>query len=193
MMSSMIKLTAMLLAGQAVSAATIPSGAVSSSLTPRAAQVCYSGETAVLTCYTAPDNTPQGVTVADVSYVAAYLRSYGKQTKAGRMFTMNAADTPECAEWTLYTRNTVTALAKHISPPGVNSSVLFEDIANTIDGGASATDKQKQAALIGCLTDGGSLGVAYNTTNPAYSTAAYKAAGYVPDGILIKIVNSAGA
>ncbi|KAK3689326.1 hypothetical protein B0T22DRAFT_513615 [Podospora appendiculata] len=190
-MSSMIKITAILLAGQAVAAATLRPVTLSPS--PRAAQTCYSGETATLTCYTAPNNTPQDVTVADITYVAAYLRSYGKQTKAGRMFTMNGADTPDCAEWTLYARNTVTALAKHISPPSVNSSVLFEDIANTIDGGATATDKQKQAAIIGCLTDGGSLGVVYNASSPAYNTAAYKAAGYVPGGILIKIVNSAGA
>lgn len=172
--------TAVLLAGQAA-AASIPTS-------PRAAETCYASETSALLCYTAPNNTPQDVTVADVTYVAAYLRSYGKQTKAGRLFAMNAADTPDCAEWSLYTRNTVTALAKHIST--TNSSVLFEDIANTIDGGASATDAQKQAAIVGCLSKGGSLAVVYNATNPAYKAAAYTAAGYVPAGILIKIVNS---
>ncbi|OIW23585.1 hypothetical protein CONLIGDRAFT_637550 [Coniochaeta ligniaria NRRL 30616] len=177
----MTKIAAVLFAGQ-IAAASIRSS-------PRATQTCYASETKALLCYTAPDNTPQDITVADVTYVAAYLRSYGKQTKAGRLFTMNAADTPDCAEWSLYTRDTVTAIAKHVSA-SANSSVLFEDIANTIDGGASATDPQKKAAIIGCLSDGGSLGVVYNATNPAYNAATYKAAGYVPDGIIIKIVNS---
>ncbi|KAK1763698.1 hypothetical protein QBC33DRAFT_518393 [Phialemonium atrogriseum] len=177
----MTKIAAILLVGRAAAASIQPS--------PRAAQTCYDTETAALLCYTAPDNTPQNVTVADVTYVAAYLRSYGQETWAGRLFTMAAADTPNCDEWTLYARNSVTALAKHIDNK-VDSSVLFEDIANTIDGGPSATDAQKQAAIIGCLSNGGSLGVVFNATNPAYTSTTYTAEGYTPDGIMVKIVNS---
>jgi hypothetical protein len=65
----------------------------------------------------------------------------------------------------------------------VNSSVLFEEIANTIDGGPSATAAQAQAAIIGFLTTGGSLGVTFNATNPAYNTSTYLASGYTPSSI----------
>ncbi|KAI1773230.1 hypothetical protein F4818DRAFT_443584 [Hypoxylon cercidicola] len=140
-------------------------------------------------CYSEPGSVPQDVTVADISYVASYLRAYGAQTKAGRQFTMTAADAPDCAEWTLYAHGTVLALGKHVDS-AVNSSVLFSDIANTIDGGANATPEQQAAALIGCATAGGSLGVVYNATDPQYNTAAYLANGYTPSGILIKIVSS---
>lgn len=40
---------------------------------------CYSGETAARPCYTAPKNTPQGVSADDIKYAATYLRSYGRQ------------------------------------------------------------------------------------------------------------------
>ncbi|KAI2606281.1 uncharacterized protein GGS25DRAFT_382560 [Hypoxylon fragiforme] len=153
---------------------------------PRATQICYDSETADLLCYTAPDNTPQDVAVADVAYIASYLRAYGAQTKAGRLYTMAAADAPDCGEWTIYAHGTAQAIAKHLDNT-VNTSVLFADIANTIDGGASATPEQQAAALIGCGTDGGSFGVVYNASNPAYSASTYPA-GYTPAGILVKIV-----
>lgn len=142
-----------------------------------------------LLCYNEPNGTPQNVTVADVLYVAQYLRAYGGQTQAGRQFTMLAADTPNCEEWTLYQRGSVLALGKHLDPT-VDSSVLFADIANTIDGGASATPEQQMNALIGCAEAGGSFGVVYNASNPQYNTATYLAKGYTPAGILVKIVKS---
>jgi hypothetical protein len=79
--------------------------------------------------------------------------------------------------------------AKHIDP-AVNSSVLFTDIANTIDGGASATASQQAVALVSCGTDGGAEGAAYNSTTAGYNTATYLASGYTPSGILIKVVSS---
>ncbi|KAL6824639.1 hypothetical protein J3E69DRAFT_337167 [Trichoderma sp. SZMC 28015] len=157
-------------------------------VSPRSAQICDDTETGDLLCYTAPDNTPQDVAVADVSYVAAYLRAYGAQTKAGRLYSMSAADAPDCAEWTVYSHGTVQVIAKHIDDT-VDSSVLYADIANTIDGGTGATAAQQAAALIGCGTDGGSLGVVYNASNPAYSASTYPT-GYTPEGILIKIVTT---
>ncbi|KAI0810215.1 hypothetical protein GGR55DRAFT_678809 [Xylaria sp. FL0064] len=153
---------------------------------------CDDTETSQLLCYNEPDGVPQDVTVADVQYVASYLRAYGAQTKAGRQFTMTAADAPDCAEWTLYAHGTVLALAKHLDST-VNSSVLFADIANTIDGGSGATPDQQANALIGCGTSGGSLGVVYNASNPQYLTSSYLASDYTPAGILIKIVSSAGS
>lgn len=90
-------------------------------------------------------------------------------------------------EWSLYSHGTVLATARHIDS-AANSSALFADIANTIDGGVDATDDQKAAALIGCGTAGGSLGVVYNASNPQYNTATYIANNYTPSGLLIKIV-----
>jgi len=116
-------------------------------------------------------------------------RSYGRQTRAGRLLTMNPAPVGTCDEWTLYQHGSVLATAKHINDTA-NSAVLFEDIVTTIDGGPGATDAQKAKAIVGCLSDGGSLGVLVNSTHPAYSSATYVSNGYTPNGILIKIVSS---
>ncbi|KAL7943682.1 hypothetical protein V8C42DRAFT_346607 [Trichoderma barbatum] len=101
---------------------------------------------------------------------------------------MAAADAPDSAEWTVYSHGTVQVLAKHIDNT-VDSSVLYADIATTIDGGVGATPAQQATALNGCGTDGGSLGVVYNASNPAYSASTYLV-GYIPEGILIKIVTT---
>lgn len=153
-------------------------------IVPRAAQVCYSTETTAQLCYTAPNNTPQDVAVADIADSADYLRAYGAETEEGRLFTMLAADGDDCPEWVLYSHGSVLITAKHINS-AVNSSVLFADIATTIDGGAAAT-----AGLIDCGTDGGSEGVLVDATNPAYTTSTYLGGGFTPDGILIKVVAS---
>ena len=100
---------------------------------------------------------------------------------------MNIDDTPGCGEWSLYTRGSVLITAKHVDM-AFNSSVLFEDIATTIDGGPNATPEQQAAALLGCATDGGSLGTIVNATNPAYTSAAYKALSAVSSGLVIKVV-----
>jgi hypothetical protein len=164
---------------------TLVGTAIAAPSSPRAAEICYDGETTDLRCYSAPDNTPQDVTVADVAYIASYLRAYGAQTKAGRLYTMASADAPDCGEWTIYSHGTAQAIAKHIGTS--DTSVLFADIANTIDGGAKANATQQAGALIGCGTLGGSLGVVYNASNPAYLASTYPA-GYTPAGILVKIV-----
>lgn len=153
-------------------------------------EICYENEKPELHCYNGDGDVPQNVTVDDVTYIGKYLRAYGRQTKEGRLFTMTAQGAPDCAEWTLYARKSALALAKHIDS-SKNSSVLFEDIATTIDGGPSAADPDKQKAIIGCLGSGGSLGVLINGANPAYSSDTYKKAGYTPDGILVKIVANA--
>ncbi|KAH7369720.1 hypothetical protein BKA65DRAFT_521737 [Rhexocercosporidium sp. MPI-PUGE-AT-0058] len=165
--SRFITLTAAILAGHAVTA-----------------QLC---ESPTKLCYNAPGSTPQDVDIEDIQFVASYLRSYGAQTRAGRQFVMTAATAPDCAEWSLYSHGTVLATARHINSTA-NSSVLFADIANTIDGGVGATNAQKANALIGCGTDGGSLGVVYNASNAQYNTAAYLANGYTPSGLIVKIV-----
>jgi hypothetical protein len=152
----------------------------------RSSQICYDNEPTNLLCYNPPDGVPQNVATTDVTYIASYLRAYGAQTKAGRLFNMAAADAPDCGEWTVYAHGTALAVAKHVDNT-VNSSVLFADIATTIDGGPKATPAQQAGALIGCGSSGGSLGVQVNISNPAYTASTYPA-GYTPAGILIKIV-----
>lgn len=179
MLSNLINLVPMALFGGAIAAPSPIDPAV---------RVCYATETPSQLCYTAPDNIPQDVLVEDVQFIASYLRSYGAQIRTGRLFNMAAADAPDCGEWLVYAHGTAQAFAKHINNT-VNSSVLFADIATTIDGGVGASEAQIAASLLGCGTDGGSLGVLVNTANPTYSGSTYPA-GYVTDGIIIKIVAS---
>ncbi len=72
------------------------------SLSGRSTETCNNGEGPGLLCYNQGNGTPQNVAVDDVTYIASYLRAYGAQTRAGRLFTMSASDAPDCAEWTLY-------------------------------------------------------------------------------------------
>lgn len=80
---------------------------------------------------------PQDVDEADVTFIAAALRAYGRESRAGRRnstpvhltqtsfqaraltkadpfpteLLMTAADAPDCGEWSLYTRGTAQAVA----------------------------------------------------------------------------------
>ncbi|KAK7432070.1 hypothetical protein QQZ08_001360 [Neonectria magnoliae] len=145
------------------------------------------GEKPTLHCYNGPDDNPQDLTVEDITYIGNYLRAYGLEVEGGRYFTMTAKHAPDCAEWVLFTHGSVIALAKHIDPKK-DSSVLFEDIANTIDGGQQRDEVGP--ALIQCLADGGSAGVIFNGSNSAYEGKEYRENGYTPEGILIKLVNA---
>lgn len=97
---------------------------------------------------------------------------------------MTAATASDCGEWSLFTRGTAQAVAKKIDM-SFDSSVLYEEIANTIDGGVGFI---KRNGLWECGEDGGSYGVQVNSEAAAYTTPAYLAAGYKPAGIIIKIV-----
>jgi hypothetical protein len=180
MFSKLVNLAPLALLGSTVFAAP--------SVQPEArkAQVCYASETPARFCYTPPQGDPQDVLLEDVKFIASYLRSYGAQTRAGRLFNMAAIDAPDCGEWLLYSQGTAQAFAKKIDNT-VNSSVMFADIATTIDGGPNANATLQAASLLGCGTDGGSLGVAVNATHPTYKGSTYPA-GYVTSGIIIKIV-----
>lgn len=155
----------------------------SNRLAPRAC-----GEKADRVCFGVNGGTSQGVTLDDVQYVADYLRFIAEDSPTPALWTMPAPDLG-CAEWTIpIEAGSVLALAKHISPR-VNSSVLYTDIANTIDGGVNASDKEKKESLLGaCGTHGGMVGVKVNKTDPAYSSAEYKKLNAKPEGIIIKIV-----
>ena len=167
---------------------TLAGCAVAYPLMELAPRTCYPTENDEQLCYRAPNGDPQGVDVKDVQFIASYLRAYGAGTRAGRLFSMAAKDTPDCAEWQLYAHGTAQAVAKHVDL-AVDSSVLFADIATTIDGGVNATPAQQAAALVGCGTDGGSQGVAINASSPTYSGPTYPK-GYVTKGIIVKIVAS---
>ncbi|KAI5463677.1 hypothetical protein BGZ63DRAFT_382041 [Mariannaea sp. PMI_226] len=145
------------------------------------------GEPTKLHCYNGPDDSPQDVTIEDITYAGNYLRAYGWEVDGGRFLTMTAKAAPDCAEWTIFPHGSVIVLAKHINPDK-DSSVLYEDVANTIDGGQQRDEVGP--ALIQCLADGGAAGVYFNSSNPAYNTEEYKKSGYTPEGILIKIVNA---
>lgn len=123
-------------------------------------------------CYGADGGTSQELNVEDVEYVTAYVRYIGQSNEGpDAMWTMPSAI--DCEEWQLSVPGaaTVPALAKHTSA-SVNSSVLY-DLANTIDGGANATEQERQVALIGCAEGGGQLGVVADPGNEAYSTEEY--------------------
>lgn len=177
MLPTLANLLPLVLAGRAIA---------SPLLAPR---TCYPTEDSKQLCYHAPNGDPQGVDVNDVQFIASYLRAYGAGTRAGRLFSMAAKDTADCAEWQLYAHGTAQAVAKHIDL-SVDTSVLFADIATTIDGGPNATPEQKAAALLGCGSDGGSQGVTVNASSPTYTGPTYPK-GYVTKGIIIKIVATA--
>ncbi|KAF7551807.1 hypothetical protein G7Z17_g4753 [Cylindrodendrum hubeiense] len=147
---------------------------------------CY-GEKPTLHCYNGPDDTHQDLTVEDITYIADSLRAYGREIEGGRYFTMKAADAPNCAEWQLFNQKSVLALAKHIGSDK-DSSVLFEDIANTIDGGEQ--HDEVGPALIQCLAAGGSAGVIFNASETGYNTDDYIENGYTPEGILVKLISA---
>lgn len=100
---------------------------------------------------------------------------------------MNTSDSADCGEWSLYTHGTVQATAKHLDMK-TNDSVLYEDIATTLDGGPEANATAAAASLLGCGTDGGSMGVLANTSNQVYASKVYKELSAVPEGIFIKVV-----
>ncbi|OIW26604.1 hypothetical protein CONLIGDRAFT_581467, partial [Coniochaeta ligniaria NRRL 30616] len=114
----------------------------------------------------------------------------GRQIKPGRFFTMNANDTQGCGEWSVYSHRSTLVTVKHIDDT-TDSSVLFEDIASAIDGGEEATTEQQQSFLLGCGTDGGTIGVQANVSNPAYWASSYVASGYKTSGLLVKVVSNA--
>ncbi|KAH9206005.1 hypothetical protein DL95DRAFT_470030 [Leptodontidium sp. 2 PMI_412] len=136
------------------------------------------GEKAAKVCYGAPDGVAQNVDPDDVAY-----------NREPDINHMPSTSPFECAEWTLYEAGTVLVLAKHIDPK-VKTAVLFEDIANTIDGGESGPPAGSTDYVLSCGTNGGSLGVKVDTTRPKYSTAKYLASGAKISSISIKIVRA---
>ena len=108
-----------------------------------------------LICYGVSGGQSQGVSPDDVAYAASYLRYLGQNNNGTAAFlTMPAGS--NCGDWTLPIdgAGTVLGLAKHVIPIA-NSSVLYTDIANTIDGGENASDVDKNLRSFLVLRMGG--------------------------------------
>ncbi|KAJ3491211.1 hypothetical protein NLG97_g5634 [Lecanicillium saksenae] len=149
------------------------------------------GETGQKIRYGHNGGESQHVDLEDVKYVADVLRYISDNNQGPAKFWNMPKAIGDCAEWSLPVPDsgTVLALAKHISPR-TNSSILYEDLARAIDGGASATPDEAKKALYGCGTNGGQMGVTANLSNPLYNTPDYKNSGAKPEGIIIKIVRA---
>ncbi|KAK3393388.1 hypothetical protein B0H63DRAFT_443635 [Podospora didyma] len=110
------------------------------------------GETPSELCYTLPNNIPKEVLVSDVQFIASYLRSYGAQIRSGRLFSMAAADTPDCAEWLLYAHGTAQAFAKHIDStardlgPSLSDDSILSSVL--IDKTLSSPSKMEQHSFL---------------------------------------------
>ena len=162
---------------------------LSAALAPLALAAC--GEKANRVCFGVDGGTSQDIDPSDLQYAADFLR-YMIQDDPGALWTMPGGGF-DCDEWMLPVEGagTVLALAKHISPR-INSSVLYTDIAATIDGGGEqASDQDRKESLLGaCGMHGGMVGVKANMSNPAYNSAEYKNSKAKPEGIIIKIVKA---
>ncbi|KAJ6782789.1 hypothetical protein PWT90_04146 [Aphanocladium album] len=146
------------------------------------------GETAAKVCYGVDGGTSQNLDPDDIAYVATYLRFLGtNNTGADKFWTMPPSI--DCQEWTLPVPNaaTVLALAKHINPR-INSSILYTDLANTIDGGEHASPADKAKFLSDCGKNGGMVGVIVDANAPEYKTPEYVASKAKHEGIIIKLV-----
>ncbi|KAK0750811.1 hypothetical protein B0T18DRAFT_455888 [Schizothecium vesticola] len=160
--------------------------AASPTLEPR--QLCGEGIRHI--CHGAPDGTPQNVNPDDIAYLAASMRNDAHQNVNGNsFFTMPPNIKFQCEEWAIAHEGTVLVLVKHTSAR-LNSTVLSEDIANTLDRGENATDEQVKKSILGCGKSGGQVGVLYDKDNKAYNTDEFKNSKATPSGLVIKVVHS---
>ncbi|PHH72049.1 hypothetical protein CDD82_6194 [Ophiocordyceps australis] len=143
---------------------------------------CYSPEPASQICYHAPNATPQNIQMADLEAAARNLRNYQKaqlRHNKSPFWKMQASDADDCAEWRAMERNTVWVLVKHVGEG--NAAVTFEDIANTLVGGAQS--------LTSCGTDGGQMGVRTDDGSALYQLPEFRDGGYTNRGLLVKVVH----
>ncbi|GAW18335.1 hypothetical protein ANO14919_078100 [Xylariales sp. No.14919] len=133
---------------------------------------CFFPEPSDQICYNTNGATPQNLDVREVAFIAKYLRAYQTQATAQGLTTKGGT-------W---------ALAKLVGDNA--AAVTFNDIANTIDGGVSATPAQVAQSLTNCGTAGGQMSVIVNATDPLYSGAEFVGGGYTNQGIVIKLVHA---
>ncbi|KZZ92600.1 hypothetical protein AAL_06226 [Moelleriella libera RCEF 2490] len=167
---------------------SVPLGAIF--LASKVSAVCFAPEPADRICYNKAGATPQNISLKELTYVAGYLRFYGSQAGNPRFYTMPLPTADNCAEWQVTTKGSTWVMAKLVGDDA--ASVLFDDIANTIDGGPKATPEQKAAALYGCATDGGQVAVKVNTSDPRYQQEQFVNGTFTNQGIVIKLVRNPG-
>ncbi|KAK4451532.1 hypothetical protein QBC34DRAFT_401272 [Podospora aff. communis PSN243] len=151
------------------------------------------GEPTKRICFGPDGGDSQNVDIEDIKYAATVVRGMIKDPKknfSGAFWNMPAGDFG-CAEWMVEIPDsgTVLTLIKKVSPRS-NSSVLFDDVANTIDGGPNPTEEQLSKSLLGCGTNGGMIGIQWNSSNPIYTSERYLATGAKPDGLIMKLVRA---
>ncbi|KAK0763341.1 hypothetical protein N5P37_004328 [Trichoderma harzianum] len=124
--------------------------------------------------------TPQNILLKEIAYVAGYMRFYGSQPGNPQFYTMPWPDADNCVKWQVTTKGSTWVMA--ILVGNDTASVTFDDIANTVDGGAKSTLEQKAAALHSCDTNGGQVGVKVNTMDPRYQQRQFKDWNLHPPG-----------
>ena len=179
-------------------------------------RVCFAPEPPHRICYSEPGGTPQNISLPEITYIAGYLRFYGRQPGNPQFYTMPlpvcvpslsftkqlpicaASDcdyfiqeADMCAEWQATTKGTTWLMAKLVGDDA--ASVTFDDIADTIDGGANATPAQRAAALYGCNTAGGQIGVKVNTADVRYQQPQFTNGTFTNKGIVLKLVRNPGS
>ncbi|KAK0624160.1 hypothetical protein B0T14DRAFT_536748 [Immersiella caudata] len=139
-----------------------------------------------LICYGKPNGESQKIDPEDLAYVASVVRRHVRRNPTDPpYYHMPPNPNFECEEWSLGAEGTVSVAVKHTSPR-LDTAVLLEDVANTIDGGENATPEQISKSLLGCGENGGQVGVLVNTSNPLYSSEAYKAKKTTTSGLIVK-------
>lgn len=149
---------------------------------------CFGPEPPQRICYSETGATPQNITLREITYVAGYLRYYGSQPGNPQFYTMPLPDADNCAEWQVTSQGSTWVLAKLVGNDA--ASITFDDLANTIDGGAGATAAEKAAALYGCDTAGGQMGVQITADDPRYQEEQFLDGTYTNEGIVIKLVRN---
>lgn len=157
--------------------------------TPFSTAVCSDTDRRI--CYGDPDGESQNITVSDLLNAAQGLR---QRFKSGDQLLHRSSGLSVCDDWTALQTGSVLVLTKHLNPR-VNSTVAYDDIAYTIDGGAngnaaSVADDVKQKTLLGCGTHGGQMAVIVNADNPLYTTDAFKASGNTTKWVIVKVVQA---
>jgi hypothetical protein len=156
-----------------------------------AAATCSAPEPTARICYNGTGATPQNITLGDISYVAEYLRFTASQDSSSDFYTMSLPAANNCTEWQVTTRGSTWVMAKLVG--NVAASVTFDDLANSVDGGAGADNVTKAAALYGCDTAGGQMGVVVDTGDARYQQAQFTNGTFTNEGIIVKLVRNPDA
>lgn len=153
--------------------------------------VCFAPEPASRICYSDAGATPQNISLQEIGYVADYLRFYGSQELNPEFYNMSLPEADNCTEWQVTAKGSTWVMAKLVGDKA--ASVTFDDLADTIDGGAGANDTVKAAALHGCDTAGGQMGVVVDAGDSRYQQPRFTNGTFTNQGIIVKLVRNPDA